>query len=148
MQLCLRHCRSLTCGRCTRNAAGTSSPQEIASVNSTKTSSARAERPGCPEPQRFQQRFRLDLKMGRLKERCLPPLPRQRRHSDLILSCSFPLCIYLRFGLVYDSALPFTSHKSLHNFCSWTFPGSCGGHGTKCRAHYAPETQLQYFREC
>lgn len=45
---CLSDCRSPTCGRCTRNAAGISSPPEIASVNSTKTSSARADHPGCP----------------------------------------------------------------------------------------------------
>lgn len=44
----LSDCRSPTCGRCTRNAAGTSSPPETASVNSTKTSSARADHRGPP----------------------------------------------------------------------------------------------------
>lgn len=42
---CLSDRRSRTCGRCTRNAAGISSLPEIASVSSTKTSSARANRP-------------------------------------------------------------------------------------------------------
>lgn len=78
-------CRSPTCGRCTRNAAGISSLPEIASVNSTKTSWARADRPGCPRGG-VQQPFRLK---GRKKKHV-------RRNSDLSLCWSSTLFIYSR----------------------------------------------------
>lgn len=145
-------CRSLTCGRCTRNAAGISSPPETASVNSTRTSWARVERPDCPgaSPAVFQ----TGSEDREIKRNVCASLPRRWRDSELSLSRSLPLSIYFGPGLLYDSVLPFTSHNPsiiaqlLFLDVVLEKPWVAWGQGTKCRSRYAPQTPTSIFREC
>lgn len=146
------HCRSLTCGRCTRNAAGISSPPEIASVNSTRTSWARAERPGCPgaSPAVFQTGSE-DREIKRNVSASLPP----SREGGETASCHSPAHFLHTHISDLDSfmtaccLLLHITPRSLHNFCSWTLfwrnPGWRGVKGRSVAHAMHPKPQLQYL---
>lgn len=130
------------CGRCTRSAAGISSPLEIASANSMKTSLDRADTSSLPLfiiswlLQSFIQlqqhtvsppMFQTGLKRGKTTFVCKTSPNHIRCTLDTIgtapvlegMTCNLPgHFVSLVLGLVFDSVLPFTPHnpKSLHNF--------------------------------
>ena len=170
--VCVSVSRSPTCGRCTRSAAGISSQLEIASANSTKISSDRADASSLPLSifSGLLEHVVLHAAAGLQHHTAIPPMLQTgrggtRQNYFFIretsparvtvgtealyeeTTCNSP-GLFLVLGLVFDSVLPFTPHnpKSLHNF-SFVFlrnTGLCGVMG-QCVGHIMHKNPTSIF---